>query len=94
MVMIPAETIRMLEQEAEDRATHWRLSTGKTVEEMRRMLRDECERAGSQRAWADAHTFSDAYISDVLKGARGISPELAKALGYEHRHMFYRLPGQ
>lgn len=92
MVMVPGETIQMMAREADDRAAARQASAPKSVEEMRQLLREQCDRAGSQRAWADANTFSDAYICDVLKGARGISPELAKALGYEHRHIFYKIP--
>jgi hypothetical protein len=45
------------------------------------LLRDACEKAGSQRAWATSHGFSPAYISDVLNRRRDPSETVAIALG-------------
>jgi len=68
----------------------------KSVDEIRELLRSECDKFGSQKAWAQAHKFSPGYICDVLKGNRDIGPTLAKCLGYEQqviyvkRHLVYR----
>jgi hypothetical protein len=52
-----------------------------TEREALQELRRACQDAGSQRAWAKAHGYSDAYVSDVLNGRRDISEQLANALG-------------
>lgn len=45
------------------------------------MLRDACEAAGSQKAWANANGVSTAYVSDVLAGRRDPGEGIAKAFG-------------
>ena len=50
-------------------------------EEARALLARECEKAGSQRAWAMAHCISPQYVNDVLAGRRAIGAGLADALG-------------
>ena len=56
--------------------------------EMRRLLREACKAAGSQRAWAKAKGMSDAYISDCLAGRREPGESIAKALGYRPVTMY------
>ena len=41
-----------------------------------------CERLTAKQ-WADEHGFSQAYVSDVLRGNRGIADRFAEALGYQ-----------
>lgn len=45
------------------------------------MLREACETAGSQKAWAAANGVSTAYVSDVLAGRRDPGEGIAKAFG-------------
>jgi hypothetical protein len=52
-----------------------------TEREVLQMLRKACQDAGSQRAWAHAHEFSEAYVSDILSGRREITVSVANALG-------------
>ena len=56
--------------------------------EMRRLLREACKAAGSQRAWAKAHRMSDAYVSDCLAGRREPGDSIARALGYRPVTMY------
>jgi DNA-binding transcriptional regulator YdaS (Cro superfamily) len=46
------------------------------------ILRSACERAGGQRAWAEAHGLSPQYVCDVLKGRRDVSERMANELGF------------
>ncbi len=41
-----------------------------TPEDVREILRAACEKAGGQKAWADKHDVSSAYVCDVLQGRR------------------------
>ena len=54
-----------------------------TDKELLKILREACEKAGSQRKWAVDNGFSPAYVNDVLQGKRYISEAMAKKLGYE-----------
>ena len=64
-----------------------------STDEMRRLLREACKAAGSQRAWAKAHRMSDAYVSDCLAGRRAPGDSIARALGYRPVTMYvpYRM---
>lgn len=46
-----------------------------------RMLRAECAKAGSQKAWAEAHGMSPAYVCDVLRARREPGDAILAALG-------------
>jgi hypothetical protein len=59
-----------------------------TVEQVRGMLRRECRAADSQRAWADLHNVSEAYVSDVLLGRRDPGEAICKALGLRRVEMY------
>jgi hypothetical protein len=50
-------------------------------EEVRALLRAATQRAGSQKAWADEHGVSGAYVNDVLRGRRDPGDAILKALG-------------
>jgi hypothetical protein len=56
------------------------------------VLRAECGRAGSQRAWAARHGLAESYIADLLKGRRSLGPKVLGVLGYE-RAVLYRRKG-
>lgn len=51
------------------------------LDQVRKILREECESAGSQAAWAFRHSVSPAYVSDTLNGRREPGPALLAALG-------------
>ena len=53
------------------------------------ILRSACISAGSQRAWADAHDLSPAFVSDVLQGKRAVTDRIASVLGYTRFVGFY-----
>jgi hypothetical protein len=50
------------------------------LDEVRKLLQNECSKAGGVAAWAQENGFSRQYVSFVLKGQRP-SPKLAEALG-------------
>lgn len=58
-------------------------------EQLIALLRQECEKAGGQTAWARAHGMSQPYVWDVLSGDKPPSPRLLRALGLE-REVVYR----
>lgn len=60
-----------------------------TEERVLECLREECERLGSQKAFADLHGLSTAYINDVLRGRRELGPAILAALDVE-RVVTYR----
>jgi DNA-binding transcriptional regulator YdaS (Cro superfamily) len=54
-----------------------------SAEQVRQYLREECAEAGSQKAWAQKHGLSPAYITDVLLGRREPGEAIVSALGFE-----------
>jgi hypothetical protein len=54
-----------------------------TNEHVLSALREACRRLGSQKAWAERHGFSPAYVTDVLRERRELAGRLLGALGYE-----------
>ena len=44
-------------------------------------LREACAAAGGQAAWADRHSLSPAYVSDVLNARRDPGESILRALG-------------
>jgi len=62
-----------------------------TAEKLRDMLRRECERAGSQAAWAKKHGIGPAYISDIISGRREPGAKLLRALGVERMVCYCRV---
>lgn len=63
-----------------------------TTEQVRAALSRECEAAGGQKAWADAHNISQQYVCDVIGGSRQPGPTMRKALGLE-RVTLYKKSG-
>lgn len=61
-----------------------------SVDQVRKRLREKCDAAGSQAAWAKAHGVSAAYVSDVIAGRREPGEAILKAFKlrkivlYEH----------
>jgi len=52
-----------------------------TASDVRALLRIACIQAGSQKAWAEKHGVSRAYVCDVVNGRREPSPAVLKPLG-------------
>ena len=50
---------------------------------VRDMLRNACNAAGTQAAWAAKHKLAPTYVSDVLNGNRDPGEKICKALGIE-----------
>ena len=46
-------------------------------------MRRECEKAGSQKLWADAQGISAAYVSDVVQGRKEPGAKILDALDLE-----------
>lgn len=53
------------------------------------LLRKKVEEAGSQKAFADKHGLSQAYVNDVLRERRDLAGGILNALGLE-RYIIYR----
>jgi hypothetical protein len=54
-----------------------------TEEQVIALLARECEKAGSQLAWAKANKLSAPYVGDVLRGRREPGKGILVALGLE-----------
>lgn len=63
-----------------------------TTEQVLKLLRAECEAAGSQREWARWHKVSGQYVGDVLRGRVAPSFTVLNELGLE-RVVRYRKKG-
>jgi hypothetical protein len=61
-----------------------------TPDEVRDILRQECERAGSQSAWAKEKSIGTAYVSDVITGRRDPGAKLLAALGLKRMVCYFR----
>lgn len=53
-----------------------------------RMLRQACDNAGGQKAWAEAHGVSEAYVSKVLHASREPGKAILDALGLTMRVVY------
>jgi DNA-binding transcriptional regulator YdaS (Cro superfamily) len=60
-----------------------------TEQEVRERLRDAIAELGGQRAFAEKHKFSTAYVSDVVRGRRELSERILRAIAIE-RVISYR----
>lgn len=54
-----------------------------TADDVRIMLKEACNEAGSIRAWSREHDLSAAYISDIIVGRREPGPSVLSILGLE-----------
>lgn len=54
-----------------------------TLDEVLTLLRRECDKAGSQKVWAQAAGVTGAYVSDVLNKRREPGISILDALGLE-----------
>lgn len=53
------------------------------ADDVRRLLAQACEAAGSQRAWAEQNGLSSAYVNDVVTGKREPGAAILQRLGLE-----------
>ncbi len=63
-----------------------------TLDEVLALLAKQCERAGSQVAWAKANGVSGAYVSDVLARRREPGESILAALGLERVVTYRKAP--
>jgi len=62
-----------------------------TVDDVRALLRQEIEKHGTAKAWADAHKLAPSYVSDVLKGNREPADRIMDALGLQRLVTYERI---
>lgn len=60
-----------------------RASASMTLEAVLALLQAECDKLGSQKAWARANGISIPYVNDVLHGRREPGPAILAPLGLE-----------
>lgn len=54
-----------------------------TDEELKKILKNACKKAGSQRKWAMDNKISPSHVNDTLRGNRKIGTKIGAALGYK-----------
>ena len=54
-----------------------------TADQVREMLRKECEKAGGQSAWARKHILQQSYVNEVVNGKRPINATISRLLRIE-----------
>jgi len=59
-------------------------------DDVRALLREEIEKAGSLRKWAMAHGISPAWVSQMMNHHRPPGPKIMKALGIEAQRLYRR----
>ena len=59
------------------------LTEDELLEEFRALFNWRGGKRLTAKQWASEHGFSQAYVSDVLRGNRGIADRFAEALGYQ-----------
>ena len=63
--------------------------TGMTEKQAMERLLIAIEAMGGQRAFANSHGLSPAYVNDVVKGRRAIAESMCKALGLVRRVTYH-----
>lgn len=56
--------------------------------EVLRLLREDVDAEGSQKAWAQKHSIGEAYLSDVLNKRRNVTPRICEVLGLSKQIFF------
>ena len=59
------------------------LTEAELLAEFRKLFNWQGPYRPTAKAWAKEHGFSQAYVSDVLHGRRGVADRFAAALGYD-----------
>jgi len=62
-----------------------------TLDQVLALLRRECEKAGSQDAWARSNGVTGAYVSDVLNRRREPGDGILRPLGLEKTTVYRRI---
>jgi DNA-binding transcriptional regulator YdaS (Cro superfamily) len=57
---------------------------------VRALMRQACNEAGTQKAWAEKIGVSPGFVSDILKGGREPSGAVLRAPGLERAVMYRR----
>jgi len=60
------------------------------IKDLRKMLRQDVDRAGGTAAWARQHGVTMQYVSELLRFRKPIGPKVAAALGYEKMIIYAR----
>jgi hypothetical protein len=68
-----------------------RLSEEELIDEFRALFNWAGTKRLTAKDWAAKYGFSQAYVSDVLHGRRGIADRMAEALGYRRVVTFERM---
>ena len=67
------------------------MTEGEFINEFRRVFDWNGSERMTAKAWAAEHGFSESYLSDVLRGKRGVSDRMAEALGYQRIVSFVKV---
>ena len=59
-------------------------------EQVTRLLKMECVKAGGQKVWAARHHLSPQYVWDVLKQRRELGPSIMQSLGLKKVVVYVR----
>lgn len=54
----------------------------KNDDELRKLMRVECKKAGGQKFWALANGIQPTTLCEVLLGRKDVTEKMANALGY------------
>lgn len=63
----------------------------KTSDQMLLVLKEYVREAGTQRAAAESLNITPQHISDLMRGRRDISENIAKQLGYTRMIIFQQI---
>jgi hypothetical protein len=67
------------------------MTEAELIDEFRALFNWNGAKRLTAKAWAKGHGFSQAYVSDVLNGKRGISDRMAEAMGHRRIVTFERI---
>lgn len=59
-----------------------------TEQEVKERLRTAIVEAGGQRKFAEAHSFTVAYINDVVHGRRALADRILAVIGVERKTVY------
>lgn len=66
---------------------------GITETDLLKILDQQVKEAGTQSRWASEHDVSAAYVNDLLRRRRAISPQIAAILGYKRTEQIWEKVG-
>jgi len=62
-----------------------------TEDELREILRQQCNELGNAAIWSRNNKVSNSYISDILSGRRPIGKKVASRLGMEAVKLYKKI---